>query len=76
VVNTIERIAVDTHGYTDFAVGLGRLLGFNQCSRLKSLNERLLHIPVDFLFSPNIASIVRPSLILSDMEISGMSWCD
>ena len=33
VVNTIERIAVDTHGYTDFAMGLARLLGFDLCPR-------------------------------------------
>ena len=59
VVNTIERIAVDTHGYTDFAMDLARLLGFDLCPRLKSLNDRLLHVPVDFPFSPNIASIVR-----------------
>ena len=32
------------------------------------LNDRLLHIPVDFSFSPNIALIVRPDLILSIME--------
>ena len=31
VVNTIERIAVDTHGYTDFAMGLARLFGFDLC---------------------------------------------
>lgn len=68
VVNTIERIAVDTHGYTDFAMGLARLLGFDLCPRLKSLNDRLLHVPVDFAFPPNIASIIRPSLNLSIME--------
>lgn len=68
VVNTIERIAVDTHGYTDFAMGLARLLGFDLCPRLKSLNDRLLHVPIDFPFSPNIASIVRPGLNLSDVE--------
>jgi TnpA family transposase len=70
VVNTIERIAVDTHGYTDFAMGLARLLGFDLCPRLKSLNDRLLHVPVDFPFTTTIASIVRPSLNLSIMDSS------
>lgn len=49
-------------------MGLARLLGFDLCPRLKSLNDRLLHFPVDFPFLPNTASIVRPGLNLSIME--------
>jgi TnpA family transposase len=29
----IDRLAVDTHGYTDVAMGLARLLGFSLCPR-------------------------------------------
>ncbi len=53
VVNTIERIADGAHGYTDFAMGLARLLGFDLCPRLKSLSDRLLHVPVVFHFHRN-----------------------
>jgi TnpA family transposase len=38
-------LAVDTHGYTDFAMMLARLLGFDLCPRLKNLKERRLHVP-------------------------------
>jgi hypothetical protein len=32
-----SQLAVDTHGYTDFAMALARLLGFDLCPRLKDL---------------------------------------
>jgi len=40
----INRLAVDTHGYTDVAMGLARLLGFNLCPRLARLRERKLYV--------------------------------
>lgn len=40
----IERLAVDTHGYTDVAMGLAKLLGFNLCPRLAMLRERKLYV--------------------------------
>ncbi|PWG73728.1 hypothetical protein DF186_21550, partial [Enterococcus hirae] len=27
----LNRVAVDTHGYTDFAMGISKLLGFDLC---------------------------------------------
>jgi hypothetical protein len=33
------QLAVDTHGYTDFAMALARLLGFDLCPRLKELSN-------------------------------------
>ncbi len=68
VVTTIDRIAVDTHGYTDFAMGLARLLGYDLCPRLKSLSDRLLYIPSELQFPELIAPIVRPNLKLSNVE--------
>lgn len=41
----IDRLAVDTHGYTDFAMGQAKLLGFDLCPRLKSLRDRKLYLP-------------------------------
>ena len=32
-VATIERLAVDTHGYTDFGMAIAKLLGFDVCPR-------------------------------------------
>lgn len=39
------QLAVDTHGYTDFAMALARLLGFDLCPRLKQLKQRQLYVP-------------------------------
>ena len=55
----IERLAVDTHGYTDFAMALAKLLGFDLCPRLKSLRERRLHIPPGMRVPDEIESIVE-----------------
>lgn len=35
-----SQLAVDTHGYTDFAMCLSRLLGFDLCPRLRELRQR------------------------------------
>ncbi len=40
-----ERIAVDTHGYTDFGMAISKLLGFDLRLRLSHLRDRRLHIP-------------------------------
>jgi hypothetical protein len=40
-----SQLAVDTHGYTDFAMTLARLLGFDLCPRLKELKQRHLFFP-------------------------------
>ena len=36
-----SQLAVDTHGYTDFAMGLSRLLGFDLCPRLRDLGNAI-----------------------------------
>ena len=35
-----RQLAVDTHGYSDFAMALSRTLGLNLCPRLKELKQR------------------------------------
>jgi TnpA family transposase len=40
-----SQLAVDTHGYTDFAMSHARLLGFDLCPRLKELKQRHLFVP-------------------------------
>jgi hypothetical protein len=34
-VATIERLAVDTHGYPDFGMAIAKLLGCDVCPRLR-----------------------------------------
>jgi hypothetical protein len=41
----IESLAVDTHGWTDFAMAQAKLLGFDLCPRLRRLSERKFHVP-------------------------------
>ena len=41
----VAQLAVDTHGYTDFAMSQSRLLGFDLCPRLAHLRDRHLHVP-------------------------------
>ena len=40
----LERIAVDTHGFTFFGMGFSKGLGFDLCPRLKGI-KRQLHVP-------------------------------
>jgi TnpA family transposase len=44
-ITRLERVAVDTHGYTDVAMALAKLLGFDLCPRLYALRDRKLHVP-------------------------------
>jgi TnpA family transposase len=52
-----SQLAVDTHGYTDFAMALARLLGFDLCPRLKELKQRQLYVPREFAIPAEIAAV-------------------
>jgi TnpA family transposase len=41
----LSLLAVDTHGYTNVAMAVAKLLGFDLCPRLKDLAERRLYLP-------------------------------
>lgn len=41
----LELLAVDTHGYTNVAMAVAKLLGFDLCPRLRDLAERKLYLP-------------------------------
>lgn len=45
VVEKLERVAVDTHGFTHFAMALAKTVGFDLCPRLAGLNTRKLFLP-------------------------------
>jgi TnpA family transposase len=41
----VSLLAVDTHGVTNVAMALAKLLGFDLCPRLRDLSERKLFVP-------------------------------
>ena len=41
----VSLLAVDTHGYTNAAMAIAKLLGFDLCPRLRDLAERKLYLP-------------------------------
>ena len=65
------QLAVDTHGYTDFAMMLARLLGFDLCPRLKELKQRQLYVPR----GTDIPEAIRPICIANaDIELIESHW--
>ncbi|MEO6321638.1 MAG: Tn3 family transposase [Polaromonas sp.] len=57
-----SQLAVDTHGYTDFAMMLARLLGFDLCPRLKELKQRHLFVPRGMVIPAEIAAVCEASV--------------
>tara|TARA_B100001105_G_scaffold206810_1_gene170924 strand:+ start:276 stop:1208 length:933 start_codon:yes stop_codon:yes gene_type:complete len=41
----LSLLAVDTHGYTNVAMAVAKLLGFDLCPQLRNLSERRLFLP-------------------------------
>jgi TnpA family transposase len=52
-----SQLAVDTHGYTDFAMALARLLGFDLCPRLRELAQRRLFLPRGAMVPDELAKV-------------------
>ena len=57
-----SQLAVDTHGYTDFAMSHSRLLGFDLCPRLKELKQRHLFLPRGMAIPPEIAAVCEANV--------------
>ena len=57
-----SQLAVDTHGYTDFAMALARLLGFDLCPRLKELKQRHLFLPRGMVVPAEIAAVCEATV--------------
>lgn len=60
-----SQLAVDTHGYTDFAMCLAKLLGFDLCPRLKALKDRHLFLPKGTEIPESVRPICRPIVDLT-----------
>ncbi len=67
-ITRLERLAVDTHGYTDFAMAVAKLPGFDLCPRLYSLRDRHLHVPRRFEVPTAIADIVQHDVSLEPIR--------
>ena len=44
-VEKLERVAVDTHGFTHFAMATGKFCGLDLCPRLAGIRSRKLYLP-------------------------------
>ena len=61
----LERVAVDTHGYTDFGMALAKPLGFDLCPRLAHLSDRKLYVPRGFAVPEILKPIVKQTVSLA-----------
>ena len=66
----VERLAVDTHGYTDFGMAISKLLGFDLCPRLSHLRDRRLHVPREVSVPAVLKPVVDPDVSLHQVEAS------
>ncbi len=68
-----SQLAVDTHGYTDFAMALAKLLGFDLCPRLKALKERRLFLPLGTPIPEAVRPTAAPTWISPGSASTGTS---
>ena len=61
-VDRLERVAVDTHGFTHFAMALAKLVGFDLCPRLARLRRRKLYLPKGLEVPPILQPIVAETV--------------
>ncbi len=74
VVETLKRVAVDTHGFTHFAMTTAKFAGFDLCPRLAHLKTRKLFLPQGF--KGKVPNVLRP--VIAPERISrravGKGW--
>ena len=63
-----ERLAVDTHGYTDFGMAVAKLLNLDLCLRLYSLRDWHLHVPRRFEVLAAIGGMVQQDVSLEPIR--------
>jgi TnpA family transposase len=66
----LQRLAVDTHGFTHFAMGAAKLLGFDLSPRLADLANRKLFLPIGTK-APTILEPVIKRVKLSRLQREG-----
>jgi len=66
----LERLAVDTHGFTHVAMALAKLLGFDLCPRLAHLSERKLYVPRGI----DVPEVLRPVVEQVSTRVISQGW--
>ena len=74
-ITAIKRVMTDTHGYTAWAMGLAKLLGFDLCPRLKSFRDRRLHVPRGFAVPDELKAACLTDISLSTIEAGWGDLC-
>jgi TnpA family transposase len=73
-IERLERVAVDTHGFTHFAMAVGKFCGLDLCPRLAGIRSRKLYLPSGY--SSEIPDILKQ--VVSQETISrkviGRGW--
>src|SRR4029079_15592196 len=71
-VARLERVAVDTHGFTHFAMALAKAVGLDPRPRLANLKKRKLYLPrwidVPAVLRPCVAETVSRRAIARGWE--------
>ncbi|WP_157270902.1 Tn3 family transposase, partial [Azohydromonas aeria] len=64
----LSLVACDTHGWTDAAMGVAKLLGFDLCPRLRDLAERKLFLPRPYLIPDELDAVTERRVSLKAIE--------
>ncbi|MBS0454250.1 MAG: Tn3 family transposase [Proteobacteria bacterium] len=64
----LSLLAVDTHGYTNVAMAVAKLLGFDLCPRLRDLAERKLYLPRVFTEPEGLEAVSVRCVSLTTIE--------
>ena len=64
----ISLLAVDTHGYTNPAMAIAKLLGFDLCPRLRDLAERRLYLPRGFNVPEGLEAVTVRRVSMAAIE--------
>lgn len=64
----IDRVAVDTHGFTHFGMAFAKILGFDLCPRLADLKDRKLYVPRRFKVPDTLISVASPTVRMADIH--------
>ena len=65
---SLQTLAVDTHGYTNAAMALAHFDGIDLCPRLRNLKERKLYVPRGLEIPEGIDHLVRGDVSLSKIK--------
>jgi TnpA family transposase len=66
----IQQIFTDTHGYSAWAMGLAKHVGYDLCPRLKSFPDRRLHVPKGnrIEIPESLKDVVLADISIEDIE--------